>query len=404
MTVQVKGPGSAKSGPMGTIAVAGRSLRIPERMTAYLLSDEASSVAVDAFILGSPDHTVYHRPPYIDFARAQNGAADLVMLSSDGQPLIAFPFHPGPRRVSTGYSGVCLPDGTSGLRRGVAAMADVMGLNRGLRFQSLQSAQAPAADDVQRTGALACLVDGLDVRQDRLHTRLLRLPALEDRPGLPPSTIDLDGSHESLMRGYDADLRNQVRQASRRGVSARVVVPADAAEARDVYNVVLPIHIASWRRTGMEPHSLGYLLGLEAAVRAAGGTDVIVLAQNAAGVAVAAVTCHVYADRAIYWSGCSMPEALTLRANPFCLHAAAFAMQLMGVRTFELGRFVPAETDAKEISVTRYKAQFGGDVQRVLNFEFGAPRLDVHAGARLARARVRGWLRGHRARAGRSSP
>jgi hypothetical protein len=373
-------------------------------MTAHLLSDEASSAAVDAFVVGSPDHTVYHRPPYIDFARAQNGAADLVMLSSDGQPLVAFPFHPGPRRVSTGYSGVCLPDGASGLRRGVAAIADLMRLNRGLRLQSLQSAQAPAADDVPRTGALACLVDGLDVRQDRLHTRLLRLPALDDRPGLPPSTIALDGSHESLMRGYDADLRNQVRQASRRGVSACVAVPSDAAEAREVYTVVLPIHTASWRRTGMEPHSLGYLLGLEAAVRAAGGRDVIVLAQNAAGVAVAAVTCHVYADRAIYWSGCSLPEALTLRANPFCLHAAAFTMQLLGVRTFELGRFVAAEADAKELSVTRYKAQFGGDVQRVLNFEFGAPRLDVHAGARLARARIRGWLRERRAGAVRSSP
>jgi hypothetical protein len=403
LTVRAQRTGPARSSLTGTIAVSGRSLRIPEGLSALLLSDEESAATVDAFVRASPDHTVYHRPPYIGFARERNGAADLVMLSSSGQPLVAFPFHPGPRRVSTGYAGVCLPNGHAALRRGLAAMSDLMRLNRGIRFQSLQSAQAPATDDIPRAGLLGCLVDGLEVRQDRLHTRLLRLPALDRQPQPPPSTISLDDSHESLMSGYDGSLRNQVRQASRHGVRARVVVPRDAAEAREVYSVFLPIHNASWRRTGMEPHPLGYLLGLDAAVRAAGGSDVVVLAQNAAGIAVAAVSCHVYADRAIYWSGCSLAEALPLRANSFCLHAAVLAAQWMGVRTFELGRFRPRETDAKELSVTSYKAGFGGEVQRVLNFEFGSPRLDVHAGARVGRDRVRRWLRQHRAVLKRSS-
>jgi hypothetical protein len=68
----------------------------------------------------------------------------------------------------------------------------------------------------------------------------------------------------------------------------------------------------------------------------------------------------------------------------------------MGVRTFELGRFDATESDPKEISVTRYKDQFGGDVQRLLNFEFGAPRVDARAKGRSVRNHVRTWLRQRR--------
>jgi len=39
--------------------------------------------------------------------------------------------------------------------------------------------------------------------------------------------------------------------------------------------------------------------------------------------------------------------------------------------------------------VTRYKGQFGGQVQRVLNFAIGAPRVDARALARTAGNRVR---------------
>ncbi|MDQ2959652.1 MAG: GNAT family N-acetyltransferase [Candidatus Dormibacteraeota bacterium] len=376
------------------VAVAGRSLRLPLGISAQLLSDQRSADAVDAFVRSSPDHTVYHRPPYIDFARRQNGVADLMLLSSHGQPLAAIPFHPGPRRVSTGYAGVCFPPGgQAALRRALGALGDVARLNRRFRLQSLQSAQAPAVDDTNRSGFLAFLLDTLDVRQEPLHTRLLRIRATATPTDTSPSVIAVDPDDLVGMGGYDGDLRNQVRQAARRGVTAEVMVIRDAAEAATAYQRFLPIHTASWQRTGMRAHGLDYLLGLEEAVRVGGGHDVLVFAHAPTGAAVAAVSCHVYGERAIYWSGCSLPEALPLRANPFCLHAAVEAMRRMGVTAFEMGRFSAAETDPKEISVTRYKAQFGGDVQRVLNFEFGAPLVDAHGLGRTARNRARRWMR-----------
>ena len=99
-----------------------------------------------------------------------------------------------------------------------------------------------------------------------MYTRLLRLHEVEvsDRTS---STEPTGGAHEQLLRGYDGDLRNQIRQASRRQVTARIVTPRNDAEALEVYTTYLPIHQASWRRTGLAPHGIDYLLGLESAVQ-----------------------------------------------------------------------------------------------------------------------------------------
>jgi hypothetical protein len=371
------------------IVVAGRSLRLPDGVSAELLSDGRATAAVDKFVCASPDHTVYHRPPYIEFARRENGEADLVLLLSHGEPLAAVPFHPTRRGVSTGYAGVCFPPTASHsvLRRAVGTLAELSNLNPQLRLLAVQSAQAAASDDRARQDVLGWLIDGLPARQQRLHTRLLRMPWSSMQAAAAEATVET--VEQRLMRGYDGDLRNQVRQAQRRGVVLRVIVPTNSDEAQAVYRSFASIHRASWQRTGMAPHPLGYLVGLEAAVRAGGGHDVIVLALDETGRPISAVNCHVYRDRAIYWSGCSLAEALPLRANPLGLHGAIVATHQRGARTFELGRFRADETDAKEISVTKYKAQFRGDVQRVLNFELGVPRVDVHALAHQLRARIR---------------
>jgi hypothetical protein len=382
------------SGGLVSIEVAGRPVRLLPGMTAHLLSDPTAASRVDAFVSASPDHTVYHRAPYIDFARRQNGAADVVLLATNGQPQVAIPFHPLRGRVTTGYAGVCLPPttGETALRRAVRCLVDFARANPRLRIQSIQSAQAPAADDHRRQGFLASIIDSVDARRQQLYTRLLRMPAMPTSDW-PNQTERVHGAHQLLVRSYDGDLRNQIRQASRRQVTAQVVTPQNSAQAQDVYSTYLPIHQASWRRTGLAPHGIDYLLGLDAAVRDGGGSDVVVLAYSGKGEAVAAVTCHVYGDRAIYWSGCSLEEALPLRANPFCLDLAILATQEMGANTFELGRYDAREQDAKELSVTRYKAQFGGDVQPVVNFELGAPRIDARDAGRAARARVRSWKR-----------
>ena len=126
----------------------------------------------------------------------------------------------------------------------------------------------------------------------------------------------------------------------------------------------------------MEPHDAAYWHALSRAIAEGGGLDLVVLATSD-GKAIAAVTCHLFGEQAIYWSGASLEEALVKRANPLCLHAAISLCRRLGVRRFELGRFAAAQ-DEKSDSITHYKAQFGGAVHRLPNVHLRPPD---HSGA-----------------------
>ena len=106
-------------------------------------------------------------------------------------------------------------------------------------------------------------------------------------------------------------------------------------------------------------------MALGAAVVGAGGRELVVMARSTQGDLVAAVVCHLRGTRAIYWAGASRPSGLEARANQLSLHAAITRCRALGVTTFELGRFSTSEPSEKEVSITRYKAQFGGQVQRL---------------------------------------
>jgi hypothetical protein len=84
--------------PTTTIATAwrdarGGALRIPEGFTLRALSDPESGDAVTDLLRQSSDHTLYHLGPYIDFTRAQNGIADVFLVSRDGNALFAVTVH-----------------------------------------------------------------------------------------------------------------------------------------------------------------------------------------------------------------------------------------------------------------------------------------------------------------------
>src|SRR5947207_6193302 len=116
---------------------------------------------------------------------------------------------------------------------------------------------------------------------------------------------------------YNGYLRNQIRQAERNGLGLRAFLlastqpePRAAAYAR-----YLPIHEQSWRRTGMTPHDPAHWQSLSTAIAEAGGVDLVVLALDG-DTPVAGATCHLFREQALYWSGGSLPDGLTKRANP----------------------------------------------------------------------------------------
>jgi hypothetical protein len=382
------------------------------------LGDQDSREAVTRWLCGSPDHTLYHLAPYIDFTRAQNGVADVFLISREGNALFALSIHSwNGSGIDSGYSGVVFPATAreGALRRSVAALAELFAANRGIPFHIHQSAQAPAYEELGRVTLLQQLLESEGIALEQVYGRLCDLRALgapEEIPatgGSRPDALALDSdwlAGESV-RTYDPDARNQIRQALRRGLTveyARAVEPAARAYA---YARFQPLHEESWIRTGLLPKPPGYWPRMSEAVTASGGEDLVVLVLDSGGEPLAGVLCHAYQSRAIYWSGCSSSSGLSSRANPLCLHGAIAACRREGVDVFELGRARAGESSIKERRVNSYKAQFGGSLVRVTCFS-STPGLlararAVRAGA-VFEARRRAAVALARARGARKHP
>lgn len=231
---------------------------------------------------------------------------------------------------------------------------------------------------------IACLLASHGLDGPSLYSRVLDCEPLAGEQG---GGLDVSGELllEHGLRPYETALRSQIRQAVRAGLRVSCALPRSDVELQSVYGEFTPLHSESWTRTGMIPHRLKYWTSLARAIVDGGGRDIVVFVRDGDGQALAAVTCHMWGDRALYWAGASSERGLAMRANPLCLHAAIQVCRQLGARYFELGRFDARETSRKELAVTRYKAQFGGSLVRIVGFRTEPP-LAVLALSRVRRS------------------
>ncbi len=392
MTNVVK-PGEGSSEPPPTVVHIGRrALRVPTGYEAIFQSDPERGSEVNRFIEQSPDRCVYHLPRYLEFTRRENGAAELVLLKQSGRALVALPMHPSGRSwYRTGYSGVLFPgaDSEVGLKKAAAAVVALFNANPSDGFDVLQAAQAPAYDDLFRCAMIDSLLTGSHLVKSECYSRLIRLTPTAGAAPAAHGTVAFAALDNDLLRSYESDVRNQIRQASRHGIELTynlLFAETNADTRRAAYEPYLSIHRASWTRTGLQAHRDAYWLSLSEAISQAGGRDLVVVARTGEGTPVAGVTCHLFHDRAIYWSSGSLEDGLRLRSNPLCLHGAITLCRDAGIATFEIGRFEGTEPNRKERAITAYKTQFRGSVVRLVNFS--RPPTNLTARLRRAGARV----------------
>jgi hypothetical protein len=368
--------GSISARMKSVAKIAGLDVRLPEDTAVRVLSDPGSAEVVRSFVLASPDHTVYHRDPYLEHARRDDGATcDLALFLRHGTPTLACPIHRRANGATTGYSGVVLPEHTSetNVRRAVALLTSLFALNQNLEFECLQSVQATGYDHPARMTLLARYFDELDVAIDPLYSRVLRLAGTHDsaKGEEDPTGTAFDPSslENPILRGYEPSLRSKVRQAITKGLTVEHFYSGSRAGSHCGYVILEPLHLETWARSDQMGHSLEYWLGLSAGVSdASGAEDLVTVVKDLGGNAIAGTVCHLYRGRAIYWSGCSATSAKASGANPLCLHAAITCCARLGIRAFEMGRFRAREMSAKELAITQYKRQFGGQLVRVVNF------------------------------------
>ena len=364
-------------------------LGIPSGYDARWLSNSDDRETVEKWTAESPEASVYHAASYIEFARGQNGSGDLLWLARDGNPVVGLPVHPASRRrFTTGYAGLLFPPGRRErpLRDGVAAVGELLNANRNTTLHVLQAAQSRAYDIPGRMVALGRYLEEQRVTLMPVYSRILDLPdagVAVARPQLSEEELIATG-----LEPYEAELRNQIRKAVRNAMKVTYELPADVTEVPAAYRDFVPLHRASWERTGMPPHDEPYWSALSRAVLGGGGRDLVTYVRDSDGAAAAAVVCHVRDGHALYWAGCSSEHGMRANANPLCLHAAIQASRAIGVRRFELGRFFAREPSAKERAITRYKAQFGGELVRIVGFDSGSGPLAILR-ERVSRLRAR---------------
>jgi hypothetical protein len=371
-------------------------LRLPPRLKVRLQSNAADADAVKAFVLASPDHTVYHHEPYFEYARRDDagGPGELALFLHDGNPVFAIPLHVRrPNRVVTGYSGILFSpgEGELALRRSVRSLAAFLEANARLSFEAMQSAQAAAYSSPQRHTVIRRFLAELDLETRPIFTRVLKFegaPSLEESPGAFPGSVAVtpQSLDNAQLASYDGDARNQIRQALRGGLLIDAFSGARRGGTGSAYELIQPLHEATWSRSSWTPHPLEYWLSLSAAVNEPeGASDLIVVVSDAERSPIAGVVCHRHQGRALYWSGCSRDGAGATRANPLCLHAAISICGATGTELFEIGRFDAREQSAKERAVTQYKSQFRGELLEVVNFV----RSTARARAALYASRLR---------------
>jgi len=163
--------------------------------------------------------------------------------------------------------------------------------------------------------------------------------------------LDLEKNEEKLLSEMDKDCRAEIRQAERNGLKVR-----QGSSKKDL-KLFHQIHIPSWNRTGMHPQAFEHY---DEMWKHLGGEKTIKLFfAEQEGKAVSAVLLHTFKDGVFYWGGCSLPEALKLKANNYLLWSAAKWAKSAGYKWFEIGIFDSFKgSNHKEYSVGQYKAQF----------------------------------------------
>jgi hypothetical protein len=329
---------------------------------------------VEAWIRSSPDHTLYHLRPHTRFVAEQGVSADVVAVAKSGEILFAFPVYvESARAFNGGFCGLLLPNTNKErtLRRTGAAIAELFAVNKHLRrFSAMQSLQCRGARDAARRSTLEWQLAalGADFTTRDVFSRVLTLTPKSMLPRTSAgATLPHDELDGELLAAYEGDLRNQIRQAQRNGLRVQYSIASGSVseEHMALYAEYARLHGESWTRTGLHARPVEHWRTLCETVVATGATDVLVVVFDGES-AVAGVSCHVYEEQAIYWSGGSLVEGQKKRANPFALHAAIGLCRRLGVRWFEIGRFEPHENDKRQ-AIDRYKAQFGGQVVRVPN-------------------------------------
>lgn len=180
---------------------------------------------------------------------------------------------------------------------------------------------------------------------------------LEDSSMLT-QVIDLSKTEEELWAELTSDARRQIRQARKEGLFVKRV---DWAQHLDCY---YELHIATYRRTGVQPHPLEYFAGIAANV-APSGHSVLWAVYTKSGDVMAYHNAAWFGLGAYYHTGCSTDVVVSPGASYLLFWVALIGAKDAGIRWYDCGTIFPGKLGSeKQKGLSTFKTKFGGQAHR----------------------------------------
>jgi dTDP-4-amino-4,6-dideoxygalactose transaminase len=180
---------------------------------------------------------------------------------------------------------------------------------------------------------------------------------LEDCSGLA-QVIDLSKSEDELWADLKSDTRRQIKKAREAGL---VVERVDWAQHLGHY---YELHVATYTRTGVQPHPRAYFSGI-AAHTAPTGYSVLWSVRTTSGETIAYHNAAWYGAGASYHTGCSTQSAGLSGASYLLFWEAMLGAKHEGIRWYDCGAIFPGAVGSeKQKGLSTFKTKFGGQPHR----------------------------------------
>lgn len=185
--------------------------------------------------------------------------------------------------------------------------------------------------------------------------------SLKDHSGLS-QVVDLSVSEDELWADLTSDARRQIKQARDAGFRVERV---DWSQHLDRY---YELHVATYTRTGVQPHPRAYFAGI-AAHTAPTGNSVLWALCAPGGEYIAYHNAAWFGSGSYYHTGCSADSALHAGANHLLFWEAMLGAMHAGIRWYDCGSIFPdVDASEKQRGLSTFKTKIGGQPHR----QFGA--------------------------------
>ncbi len=314
---------------------------------------ELSAVEWDALVLGSPDGWVFSLWGWQVLIEAVEPWAleDHSFAVREGRRLLAvvpLQYHPGSGRMaSTGWggSGPVIDGRLDGKARNKLmgqAIQHCIDLARERGAAGFDASFSPVT--------ITSISSAWGVNPLVFH-------GLEDRSGLA-QVIDLSKSEDELWADLTSDARRQIKQAREAGL---VVERVDWAQHLDHY---YELHVATYRRTDVQPHPRTYFAGISAHT-APSGHSVLWAVLTSSGEVLAYHNAAWFGCGAYYHTGCSAEDEGFPGASYLLFWEAMLGAKRAGMGWYDCGAIFPgAGASEKQRGLSTLKTKFGGQPHR----------------------------------------